>query len=903
MKHKDERIKLMNEILGGMKVLKLYAWEQSFEKQVQDIRAREVANLRTMAYLSAVLSFLWNCAPFLVSLMSFMTYVLMSDEHVLDPQKAFVSLTLFNILRFPLSMLPMLISMLVQASVSVKRMNKYLGNEELEEYVTHEKDDVNPVTVEHGSFAWTRDEEPVLRDVDVKIPKGKLVALVGQVGAGKSSLLSALLGDMERIEGTVNIYGSVAYIAQQAWIQNATVRDNILFQKPMERERYNRILEQCALKSDLSVLPGGDMTEIGEKGINLSGGQKQRVSLARAVYSDTDIYFLDDPLSAVDSHVGRHIFENVIGPNGALKNKTRLLVTHGISYLPQVDHILVLKDGRVEEQGSYKELLRQKGAFAEVLLQFLREETQEDDLLDTDPNIVEELIMHVANPEIGSLSRQLSESASVESTPVRTGSMDLSQRKGSNASSLQSNRTLSQRSRSRSQMTLKGEKGASEGEPTKLVQAEVAETGQVKWHIYFAYFGAIGAAWLVPIVVMNLASQAFSLASNLWLTAWSNDPAMPDGSQDIGKRDLRLGVYGALGLGQGLTILVGSLALSLGSLKGAMLLHNGLLANILRSPMAFFDTTPLGRVVNRFSKASCKAMCSRQKCGDVDTMDIAIPMTVRAWLMCVLQVISTLLIISISTPIFMAVALPIGVLYYFIQLFYIATSRQLKRLESVTRSPIYTHFSETLSGVSTIRAYGAQERFVLESNHRVDYNQIWLAIRLEFCGNLIVLFAALFAVFGSESLDGGTVGLSLSYALSITATMNWMVRMSCEFETNIVAVERIMEYTKSPTEAAWELPESKPALDWPTGGQVQFADYSTRYREGMDLVIKDITVSINAGEKVGVVGRTGAGKSSLMLSLFRIVEPAKGTIFIDGVDVTRIGLHDLRSKLTIIPQA
>ncbi|XP_029825767.2 multidrug resistance-associated protein 1 [Ixodes scapularis] len=920
MKHKDERIKLMNEILGGMKVLKLYAWERSFEKQVQDIREKEVANLRTMAYLSSVLSFLWNCAPFLVSLMSFMTYVLMSNENVLGPQKAFVSLTLFNILRFPLSMLPMLISMLVQASVSVKRMNKYLGNEELEEYVTHEKDDVNPVTVEYGSFAWTRDEDPVLRDVNIKIPKGKLVALVGQVGAGKSSLLSALLGDMERIQGTVNIHGSVAYIAQQVWIQNATVRDNILFQKPMERERYNRVLEQCALQSDLSVLPGGDMTEIGEKGINLSGGQKQRVSLARAVYSDTDIYFLDDPLSAVDSHVGRHIFEKVIGPNGALKNKTRVLVTHGISYLPQVDHILVLKDGRVEEQGSYKELLSQKGAFAEVLLQFLREESQEDELLDTDPNIVEELILQVGNPEINrqlslrksseelsvaerkeflrSLSRQLSESASVESTPVRAGSMDLSNRKGSNASSLQSNRTLS-RSRSRSQATLKGEKGAVEAEPTKLVQAEVAETGQVKWRVYFAYFGAIGVAWLVPIVLMNVASSAFSLGSNLWLTAWSNDPPLPDGTQDLGKRDLRLGVYGGLGLGQGLTILFGSLALSLGSLKGAMFLHNGLLANILRSPMAFFDTTPLGRVVNRFSK-------------DVDTMDIAIPMTVRAWLMCVLQVVSTLLIISISTPIFMAVAVPIGVLYYFIQLFYIATSRQLKRLESVTRSPIYTHFSETLSGVSTIRAYGAQERFVLESNHRVDYNQMcyypstisnrWLAVRLEFCGNLIVLFAALFSVFGSQALDGGTVGLSLSYALSITATMNWMVRMSCEFETNIVAVERIMEYTRSPTEAAWEVPESKPALDWPMGGQVQFADYSTRYREGMDLVIKDITVSINAGEKVGVVGRTGAGKSSLMLSLFRIVEPAKGTIFIDGVDVTKIGLHDLRSKLTIIPQ-
>ncbi|CAN8022372.1 unnamed protein product [Ixodes persulcatus] len=883
MKHKDERIKLMNEILGGMKVLKLYAWERSFEKQVQDIREKEVANLRTMAYLSSVLSFLWNCAPFLVSLMSFMTYVLMSNENVLGPQKAFVSLTLFNILRFPLSMLPMLISMLVQASVSVKRMNKYLGNEELEEYVTHEKDDVNPVTVEHGSFAWTRDEEPVLRDVNIKIPKGKLVALVGQVGAGKSSLLSALLGDMERIQGTVNIHGSVAYIAQQAWIQNATVRDNILFQKPMERERYNRVLEQCALQSDLSVLPGGDMTEIGEKGINLSGGQKQRVSLARAVYSDTDIYFLDDPLSAVDSHVGRHIFENVIGPNGALKNKTRVLVTHGISYLPQVDHILVLKDGRVEEQGSYKELLSQKGAFAEVLLHFLREESQEDDLLDTDPNIVEELILQVGNPEINSLSRQLSESASVESTPVRAGSMDLSNRKSSNASSMQSNRTLS-RSRSRSQVTLKGEKGAAETEPTKLVQAEFAETGQVKWRVYFAYFGAIGAAWLVPIVLMNVASSAFSLGSNLWLTAWSNDPPLPDGTQDLGKRDLRLGVYGGLGLGQGGTI----------------------------SKASFLLIKPVG--IWRCLHYPCSVTSNAHITCVVVSMGLALNLT--AWGGTVRRPPPPQQSTRCEEVLFLRPKVCISpALYGFYgsRLFYIATSRQLKRLESVTRSPIYTHFSETLSGVSTIRAYGAQERFVLESNHRVDYNQMcyypstisnrWLAVRLEFCGNLIVLFAALFSVFGSQALDGGTVGLSLSYALSITATMNWMVRMSCEFETNIVAVERIMEYTRSPTEAAWEVPESKPALDWPMGGQVQFADYSTRYREGMDLVIKDITVSINAGEKVGVVGRTGAGKSSLMLSLFRIVEPAKGTIFIDGVDVTKIGLHDLRSKLTIIPQA
>lgn len=925
MKHKDERIKLMNEILGGMKVLKLYAWEPSFQEHVQNIREREVRNLRRMAYVSGILSFLWTCAPFLVSLMSFMTYVLIDDKNVLDPQRAFVSLTLFHILRFPLSMLPMLISMLVQASVSVKRMNKYLGHEELEEYVSHEKDDVStPIRVRNGSFAWTKDEEAVLREVDVQVPKGALVAIVGQVGSGKSSLLSALLGDMERLDGSVNVQGSVAYVAQQAWIQNATVRDNILFQKTMERERYNRTLDQCALQSDLNILPGGDLTEIGEKGINLSGGQKQRVSLARAVYSDADIYLLDDPLSAVDSHVGKHIFDQVIGPKGVLKDKTRLLVTHGISYLPQVDRVIVLRDGRIEEQGTYKELLARKGALAEVLLHFLREESQEDGLLNEDPNVVEDLLLHVGSPEISkqlsqhkstselslaerkeflrSLSRQLSETQSQCSNGPGSVPQTTGQGVGLRRSSA-GTESMSGRSLTRSQSTLRAGQGdklsPAEEAGTKLVQAEAAETGRVKWRVYFAYFGAIGVAWMVPIVVMNLASQAFSLGSNVWLTAWSNDAPMPDGSQDLAKRDLRLGVYGALGLAQGVTILFGSLTLSLGSLKGAMLLHNGLLHNILRSPMSFFDTTPLGRIVNRFSK-------------DVDTMDLAIPMTVRSWLMCFLQVVSTLIIITMTTPIFLVVAVPVFVLYYLIQAFYVATSRQLKRLESVTRSPIYTHFSETLSGVSTIRAYGAQERFVHESNQRVDNNQMcyypstisnrWLAVRLEFCGNLIVLSAALFAVFGSDHLDGGTVGLSLSYALSITATMNWMVRMSCEFETNIVAVERIMEYTRSPTEAAWDIPESKPPVEWPKEGEVQFREYATRYREGLDLIIKDITVSVHPGEKVGIVGRTGAGKSSLMLSLFRIIEPAQGTILIDGVDVAKIGLHDLRSKLTIIPQ-
>ncbi|KAK8759790.1 hypothetical protein V5799_028948 [Amblyomma americanum] len=401
MKHKDKRIKLMNEVLGGMKVLKMYAWEPSFQEHVEHIRDREVRNLRRMAYVSGVLSFLWTSTPFLVSVTSFMTYVLISDQNLLDPQRAFVSLTLFNILRFPLSILPMLISMLVQARVSVKRINKYLGHEELDEYVTHEKDDVNtPIRMHNGSFAWTKDEKPVLSEVNVKVSKGTLVAIVGQLGAGKSSLLSTLLGDMERIDGTVNVQGSVAYVAQEAWIQSGTVRDNILFRRKMEWGRYNSTLHQCALQADLDILPGGDLTEIGGKGINISGGQKQRVSLARAVYSDADIYLLDDPLSAVDSHVSKHIFDHVIGPKGVLKDKTRLLVTHCISYLPQVDQIIVLRDGRIEEQGTYQELLECKGALAELLLQFQREENLEDAILQEDPDVVEDLLLHIASPEI-----------------------------------------------------------------------------------------------------------------------------------------------------------------------------------------------------------------------------------------------------------------------------------------------------------------------------------------------------------------------------------------------------------------------------------------------------------------------------------------------------------------------
>ncbi|KAL1463596.1 hypothetical protein WDU94_015336 [Cyamophila willieti] len=472
MKSKDARVKLMNEVLSGIKVLKLYAWELSFQEQILRIRAKEIKVLKEAAYLNAATSFIWSCAPFLVSLVSFAVYVLSDPTHVLDAKIAFVSLSLFNILRFPLSMLPMLISQLVQASVSIKRINSFLNQEDLDpNAVTHDPEEKDPLVIENGTFNWDRvktGEEappPTLKNINLRVKEGQLVAIVGSVGAGKSSLVSALCGEMDKISGRVNTKGTIAFVPQQAWIQNATLRDNIQFGKPHVARRYNKVVEACALSPDFEMLPSGDSTEIGEKGINLSGGQKQRVSLARAVYSDADVYFLDDPLSAVDSHVGKHIFDNVIGPKGLLKSK-------------------------------------------------------------------------------------------------------------------------------------------------------------VKWQVYLHYLKSIGLPLSIAAILLNVAFQGFAIGSNIWLSVWSDDTsAAQNGTQDAGKRDLYLGVYAALGLGQVTSILLFGLCTAVGSVLAAQELHRKVLASILHSSMSFFDTTPVGRLISRFSQ-------------DIDTIDTNLPNFLKSWINC-----------------------------------------------------------------------------------------------------------------------------------------------------------------------------------------------------------------------------------------------------------------------------
>uniref|UniRef100_A0A669B6R3 ATP-binding cassette, sub-family C (CFTR/MRP), member 2 n=1 Tax=Oreochromis niloticus TaxID=8128 RepID=A0A669B6R3_ORENI len=832
MKFKDKRMKIMNEILNGIKILKLYAWEPSFQKHVEDIRGEELKVMKKFAYLHSFSILTSCCIPALVSLATFAIFVSVSNDNVLTAEKAFTSISLFNILRAPLAMLPMLIASVVQVIQLL-----------------------------------------CVSSVNLDIEPGQLVAVVGAVGSGKSSLMSALLGEMHSTKGFINIMGSLAFVPQQAWIQNATLKDNILFGSPHEEENFKKVIQACALAPDLELLPGGDLTEIGEKGINLSGGQKQRVSLARAVYSQADIYLLDDPLSAVDSHVGKHLFENVIGPNGILKNKTRILVTHGISFLPYVDKIVVLENGVISEVGSYENLRASGGAFSKFLDTYAKEQNEGQDAEHF------ELIRDGDDAQPDGASED-----TVSLTLEREDSIRRSQRNGRRNTSVKTSENADE-----------PQKGQ------KLIEKETMETGQVKLGVFLQYLRAMGWGYSAMVFLIYFIQTAAFTGQNLWLSDWTGDSVeYYNMTYPSWKRDTRVGVFGALGVAQGLFVFLGTLLLANASINASRILYSRLLNNILRVPMVFFDTTPIGRVINRFAK-------------DIFTIDEAIPASLRSCLLCLMSVLGTVFVICLVTPFFAIVIIPLALIYFFVQRFYIATSRQLRRLDSVSRSPIYSHFGETVSGLSVIRAYKHQDRFLKHNEVTIDENlksiylrivsDRWLAIRLEFVGNLVVFFAALFAVISRDSIDSNVVGLSVSYALNVTQTLNWLVMTTSALETNIVAVERVNEYTQLKNEADW-VTDTRPPQMWPEAGRVQFENFKVRYRPELDLVLHGITCDIDSTEKVciGIVGRTGAGKSSLTNCLFRIIEAAEGCIRIDDVDISTIGLHDLRNRLTIIPQ-
>ncbi|XP_010082662.1 PREDICTED: multidrug resistance-associated protein 1-like, partial [Pterocles gutturalis] len=784
-----------------------------------------------------------------VSLATFGVFFHLNKENVLTATKVFTSISLFNILRLPLFDLPSVISAVAQTKVSLSRLEGFLCAEDLN------PDDVNTnysgnhaVGFTGASLRWEKNGLPVLKNLNVSIPEGSLVAVVGQVGSGKSSFLSAILGEMEKLEGTVQRRGSVAYVSQQAWIQNDSLQENILFGANLNKPYYELVLESCALLPDLEQLPNGDQTEIGERGVNISGGQKQRVSLARAVYSNADLYLLDDPLSAVDVHVGKHLFEKLIGPSGLLKNKTRILVTNNLTLLPHTDFIIVMEEGRISQMGTYQELISKKANFAQLIQVFSAERTSE------------------------------------EITPTEVSS---SKEEGQPGKSLQ-------------QRELPKHKGSSFDQWKILTNnKEKVATGGVKMLVVLKYLQAFGWRWMWLTIAAYLGQNVLAIAQNLWLSTWTTETAkVGDFTEWKQSQNYKLHIYGLLGFIQGLLVSCAAYVLTRGSLSASRALHHQLLDNVLHLPLQHFETNPVGQIINRFTK-------------DLFIVDLRFHYYLRTWLNCTLDVIGTILVITSASPLFILVVIPLGYFYFTIQRYYIASSRQIRRLAGASHSPVISHFSETLVGRSTVRAFGHQERFIRKNNDVVYenlvyfYNNVisnrWLSVRLEFLGNVMVFFAALFVVLAGNTVSSSTVGLSITYALNIIQSLNFWVRKACEIETNAVSIERVCEYAKMDKEEPWIM-SKRPPMGWPDRGIIEFVNYKAKYRKGLGLALNDVSFQTQSKEKVGIVGRTGAGKSTLTNCLFRVLEGCEGKIIIDGIDISTIGLHDLRGNLNIIPQ-
>uniref|UniRef100_A0A8B9ZTY5 Multidrug resistance-associated protein 1 n=1 Tax=Anas zonorhyncha TaxID=75864 RepID=A0A8B9ZTY5_9AVES len=833
MRYSDQRVKLLSEMLHGIKILKLYAWEPSYQRKVMNIREREVDVLKSSGYLATYSMLTLTCIPFMVSLATFGVFFYLDKENVLTATKVFTSITLFNILRLPLFDLPSVISAVAQTKVSLRRLEDFLCAEDLNpEDVNTSYSGNHAVGFIGASFRWEKNGLPILKNLSVSIPEGSLVAVVGQVGSGKSSFLSAILGEMEKLEGTVQRRGSVAYVAQQAWIQNDSLQENILFGANLNRSYYELVLESCALLPDLEQLPKGDQTEIGER--------KQRVSLARAVYSNADLYLLDDPLSAVDVHVGKHLFEKLIGPSGLLKNKTRVLVTHNLRLLPHADLIIVMEEGKISEMGTYWELISKKANFVELVQVFGAENRSEA----TTPKegektcVLLDIVLLVC-------------SSSFDQWKILTNNK------------------------------------------------EKVATGGMKLSVVLKYLQAFSRRWMWLTIAAYVGQNALAIGQNLWLSTWTAETAKAsDFTEWKQSQNYKLGIYGLLGFLQGLLVCCGAYVLTRGSLCASQELHHQLLDSVLHLPLQHFETNPVGQIINRFTK-------------DLFIVDVRFHYYLRTWLNCTLDVIGTILVITFASPLFIVAVIPLGYLYFTIQRYYIASSRQIRRLAGASHSPVISHFSATVLGRSTIRAFGHQERFI-RKNYDVVYENLvyfynnvisnrWLSVRLEFLGNLMVFFAALFVVLAGNTVSSSTVGLSISYALNIIQSLNFWVRKACEIETNAVSIERVCEYANMDKEEPW-ITSKRPPVGWPDRGIIQFVNYKAQYRKDLDLALDDISFQTRSNEKIGIVGRTGAGKSTLTNSLFRILEGSGGKIIIDGIDISTIGLHDLRRNLNIIPQ-
>ena len=808
---KDERMLALNEILQGAKVLKLYAWEIPFMNKVLTIREKELNCLKGNAIVWANMSVTFSVCVSLVTLVSFATYVWIDPaENVLTAEKIFACLAIFNLIRIPMFLFPTFFMETIKLLISTKRINEFLNAEELAENKIGEnlEDDSNAIEIRSATFDWgeMRNGKATLENISMSVPRGALVAVLGKVGAGKSSLLSAILGDMKLTSGSCNLSGSVAYAPQQAWIQNMTVKDNILFGKEMDGPKYDNVLDCCALLDDLEILPGGDETEIGENGVNLSGGQKQRLNLARAVYNEAEIVLMDDPLSAVDAHVGEHLFTNVIGPQGLLADKTRVLVTHNVTFLSQMDHIILLEEGQVALSGTYKEV-RESARFNEFIKQ----------------------VQSLAEEEEGAKKNG-------KVSKNKNGRRKLKSAKEGTAAASEAERA----------------------QKSKIIENEAMAVGKVNLSHMLYFIKKFRVSFFSVIVLMFLVAEAAHIYGIVVLSYWS------DKVGDIGVLTMEQHIrfirnFGILVAIQCVLDYIREYGIMRGCVTVSKNLHKAALESVMHAPMQFFDTNPVGRTVNRFSS-------------DLELVDSKIPMRLTDFIWCGISVVFKLVVISYNTPAFLIFLLPIAIWLYLLKGYYSSTKSQLKRIESVNKSPIFAKFTESIMGTSVIRAYRQSGRFIRENTEMVSrhltcsyINEMgarWLSLRVEYTGNVVILLTGLLTIYYRETLSAGMAAMTLALAVMILDELGWCVKILAELEADSVAIERLREYEDLKREDDWFTKDKGGSgalsTDWPSDGQIEFKNYSTRYREDLDDILKELNLCIKNGEKLGICGRTGA---------------------------------------------
>uniref|UniRef100_A0A8C8IYD1 Cystic fibrosis transmembrane conductance regulator n=1 Tax=Oncorhynchus tshawytscha TaxID=74940 RepID=A0A8C8IYD1_ONCTS len=805
----DNRIRTMNEVVSGIRIIKMYAWEKPFSALVNDVRRKEISKIMSSSYLRGLNMASFFAASKIIVFITFTVYVLLGNT--ISASRVFVAVSLYGAVRLTVTLFfPSAIEKLSETRISVRRIK-----------VQNTLFICGIIWLSYWASGRPISPEPVTHS--------------------KSSLLSAILGELPHDKGVLKVKGQLTYASQQPWVFPGTIRSNILFGKALHPQKYEKVLRACALKRDMELLPDGDLTVIGDRGATLSGGQKARVNLARAVYQDADIYLLDDPLSAVDAEVGRHLFEQCIC--GILKNKPRILVTHQLQYLQAANQILVLKEGHMVARGTYSELQRSGVDFTSLLKR--EEEGPQAPGVETESR--------------SPCSRTLSQNSEVShTTSIRSA------------------------------------------EPVQTVVEESRSEGTIGVGLYVKYLKA-GANILVLIGVVLLQFLAAYILQDWWLAYWAgeqeklnvNGTVTVQNGVNVTEQlnlDFYLGIYAGL---TGATLIFGfarSLVMFNVLVKAAQSLHNRMFNSILRTPVRFFDVNPIGRVLNRFSK-------------DIGQLDAALPWTFVDFIQIFLQIIGVVAVAASVIPWILIPLVPLVIVFLFLRRYFLQTSRDVKRLESTTRSPVFSHLSSSLQGLWTIRAFRAEERFqntfdAYQDLHSESWflflvTSRWFAVRLDG-------MCAVFVTITAFEVEAGSVGLALSYAVTLMGMFQWGVRQSAEVENMMTSVERVVEYTELESEAPWET-QKRPPPEWPSQGLITFDRVSFSYSSDGPVVLKDMKAMFRPKEKVGIVGRTGAGKSSLVSALFRLAEP-EGRIYIDGVLTSEIGLHDLRQKMSIIPQ-